>query len=81
MSVEIEIDELVFEGLDAAEARRAARALEETLAELLEQRGLPGGTRAAELGEVTLGELPAQARTPEGLGRALARALYDRVAQ
>ena len=77
----VEVGALAFDGLDEAEARRAAEEFERTLAGLLERYGLPEGVTSRDLGEVRLDDLPADADTPEGLGRALARALYRRVAQ
>lgn len=81
MSAAVEIDALSIEGYDAAEARRAAEAFEATLTELLERYGLPEGVTAQDLGTVRLPDLGAEGETPEGLGRALAHALYREVAQ
>jgi len=81
MSVVIEIGALEFEGYGEAEARRAAEEFERTLADLLERHGLPERVESAELAAVRLDTLPAGGDTPEGLGRALARALWLRVAR
>ncbi len=77
----VEIGALEFDGFDEAEARRAAAAFEEALTDLLDRHGLPEGVHLGDLGDVELEDLPADATTPEAQGRALARALYRRVAQ
>ena len=79
-AVTVHIDTLAFPGLVAADARRATSAFEAQLTELLQHHGLPAGRTAADLERVDLGRLPAAAGTPEAMGRALARALYARVA-
>jgi hypothetical protein len=81
VSAVIEIEALSIEGYDEAEARRAAASFEATLMTLLERYGLPEGVAAQDLAAVSLPDLGAEADTPEGLGRALARALYREVAQ
>lgn len=79
-AVTVHIDTLAFPGLGAAAARRAANAFEAQLTELLQRYGLPAGRSSADLERVDLGKLPPGAGTPEAMGRALARALFEKVA-
>lgn len=79
MSVVVQIDTLALPGLSGAAARRAAEVFASELEALLATRGLPEGVRPEALERVDLGTLPVAATSPEGIGRALARALYDRV--
>lgn len=76
MTAVIEIDTLGLEGFTPDEGRRAAQALEAELVRLLERRGLPEGKTRADLETVDLGDLPATAKTPEGIGQELAKALF-----
>lgn len=72
----IEIETLSFEGMSAEDSRRATAAFTDALSALIRARGVPEGAEIAEIGEIDLGDLPVSAQTPEGLGRALATALY-----
>lgn len=72
----IEIETLSFDGMEAEESRRATAAFTDALSELVRVGGLPEQAEITEIGEIDLGDLPVSAQTPEGLGRALARALY-----
>ncbi len=85
MTAIVDIGALEFQGLGPAEAARAAEAFERELAALLSRLGLPEGVHAEDLArdvaDVALDPLPADAQTPEGLGTALARALYRRIAR
>ncbi len=76
MNALIEIDTLSLEGLTPDEGRRAARAFEDMLAELLNRHGLPEGKTIEDIARIDLGELPRTMNTPEGLGQELARALF-----
>ena len=77
MSVVIEIEALVFEGLSEGEARRAAAAFERQLQDLLDRDGLPQGRTAADLDTIDLGSLPRGMNAPEAQGAELARALFS----
>ena len=79
MSAVIEIETLKLDGMTEDEGRRVARALEETLAELLNREGLPEGVTIEDVEAVDLGTLDVVSQTPEGIGRDLARALHDRL--
>lgn len=76
----IEIEALQFDGMTAEEARRATAAFEEMLGQLIETQGLPGEVEVTEIGEIDLGNLPVSGASPEGLGRELARALFQELA-
>ena len=74
----IRIDTLAFPGLSAIEARRAAGAFEEELAELLQRHGPPPGVTAADLERIDLGALAATG-TADAMGRELAQKLWRRL--
>jgi hypothetical protein len=75
----VHIESLGLAGFTEDEGRRAARSFEARLTALLERHGLPRGRTVADLERVDLGRLPVAATTPEGLGRELATALFERV--
>ena len=77
MNAVIEIDSLELEGLTEDEGRRAARAFEDALTDLLHRHGLPEGVTRGDIAGVDLGDLPRTTQTPEGMGRELARALFS----
>ena len=79
MSELIQIDTLELEGFTADEGRRAAQAFEVELTELLARYGLPEGKRREDVASVDLGDLPRHATSPEGIGREMAKALFDEV--
>lgn len=76
MSGIIEIDTLKLEGMTEDEGRRAAKAFEATLTDLLAREGLPPGKTRKDVEDVHLGQLDVYSQTPEGIGRDLARALF-----
>lgn len=76
MSTLIEIDSLVLDGFGDAEARRAARAFERELQDLLDRHGLPPGRTAADIDRIDLGRLATHMTSPEAQGAELARALF-----
>ncbi len=76
MSLVIEIDTLRLEGMNEEEGQRTAKALEDTLMDLLTLNGLPSGKTREDVEEIDLGELSVVSQTPEGIGRDLARALF-----
>ncbi|MEM1074199.1 MAG: hypothetical protein AAF665_15615 [Pseudomonadota bacterium] len=76
MSVLIEIDSLVMEGMSDVEGRRAASAFERQLSDLLDRHGLPEGIRLEDINSINLGDLPVKMTCPEARGAELARALY-----
>lgn len=80
MTTALHIGTLSLPNMPQAEAARAARSFEAALGDLLNRGGLPPGVTARELAHLDLGALamPTGA-SPEALGQALARALYDRV--
>jgi len=71
-AVSIAIERIVFDGLDRRDANRAAAAFEAELARLLEGGAEPRTVAAG----ATLG-LSVAARTPEAIGREMARGLVD----
>ncbi len=78
--VELHIEELVFEGLSPAEARRAGAALQAELARLFSERGLPAGFRGCSAVETLDGgviDLRPGLR-PEAVGQLVAQRLYER---
>jgi hypothetical protein len=79
MSAVIHIDSLALPGLTEAEAKRAADSFTSVLEDLLSRHGLPPGLNPRDVAKVDLGALPNFARSPEAMGRALARALFERV--
>ncbi|MEM6464894.1 MAG: hypothetical protein AAF679_00105 [Pseudomonadota bacterium] len=79
MTTVVEIEALSLDGFTEDEGRRAAAAFEARLTDLLDRHGLPEGRTAQDLTSVDLGSLPSSATTPEGLGRELASALFQRV--
>lgn len=81
MTLVIQIDSLSFPGLTEAEAARAAAVFSSHLSDLLTSEGMPSPSVLQAIARIDLGQLPQTARTPEGMGRALARRLYDRVAR
>ncbi len=79
-AITVHIDTLAFPGMGSLEARRATSAFEAELQALLERHGLPPGRSSADLARIDLGRLAVGPGTPEAVGRAIARALFDRVA-
>ncbi|SLN59817.1 hypothetical protein ROA7450_03103 [Roseovarius albus] len=77
MSMVIEIDTLVLEGMSEEEGRRAAAAFERQLQSLLDMHGLPEGRRLNDLNLIDLGHLPVTMTGPEARGAELARALFS----
>ncbi|SIT01923.1 hypothetical protein SAMN05421759_11066 [Roseivivax lentus] len=75
----VHIDGLALNGFTLDEGRRAAEAFEARLSELLNRYGLPEGVAAEDIGAIDLGSLPAEGKTPEGIGQALAAALFGRL--
>lgn len=79
MTLRIEVDSLAFPGLTEAEAQRAADVFAAELRKLLTEYGPPSPDVIAGLERVDLGQLALTATTPDGMGRDLARRLFDRV--
>ena len=80
MTTTLQIGTLSLPHMPQAEADRAARSFETALAALLNRAGLPPGTLARDVSRIDLGTLTVPAGgSPEALGSALARALFDRV--
>jgi hypothetical protein len=74
-AIAVNIGELQIEGLDAAGRFDVARGLQQELARLLAETGVPRGLLAGEAGRPAT--LDSGAVAPADLGRALARALYE----
>jgi hypothetical protein len=80
MTTTLQIGTLSLPHMPEAEAARAARSFEDALTALLNRDGLPPGVQPGDLSQIDLGRLTiGPGASPEALGRALARALYDRV--
>ena len=80
MKVEIHVEELVLHDVPASQRHAVGRAMEQELARLVAERGVPEGLTARPvLGHVDAGELTLDSGTPpRALGEAVARSVYGR---
>ena len=85
MKVEIHVEELVLHGVPASQRHAVGEAMEQELARLFTERGVPEGLTAHGLtarpvvGHVDAGELTFHSGRPlRDLGAAVARSVYGR---
>jgi hypothetical protein len=79
MRIELHIEELVLEGLPSRDRDRIGMAVENALARLLEERGLPPALALGEnAADITAGDIDLRpGATPESIGEQIALVLYE----
>jgi len=78
-AIELHIAELVLHGFAPGDRRAIGQAIEEALAQLLTERGLPPGwAESVQIDRLDAGQFQIiPAAPPAAIGREVARALYD----
>ena len=77
-NLNLEIDNLVFEGLSGHDARQAAASFETTMTALLSDRGLPKSWQSGGGIDLDLSGFDGAADRPHTMGEALAHFIYHR---
>lgn len=80
--VELHIDELVLQGFAASDRYRIAAAIEQELAQLVREHGLPAAIEAGSIAALNAGGFDVAANaTPRAIGKHVAQAVYRAMTQ
>ena len=79
-NIQLQIEQLVLDGIPYSQRRRVAAALEQALTQLLTEQGLPAGWQGDAL--PTIGPIDVSGHSrPETIGQQVAQSVYQQLSQ